>query len=398
MLRVELSPMSATPTAVYPNRCLLQRNYDSECKYCQDACPISAVKFDNRAPSVNADQCFGCGLCLVACPVECFETVDWSELSLVSALEHIGRPIVEIACKSHPAPAIGNEASPVVVINTCLGAVSPGLWFELGLKYSLKIRLEYCSACPMGKGASYARQSVEQANAWLKSCGQAATPDRPFIIKETWDDPDESRRRVVISAERPIINRRDFLFGFARSSGPANLALKKLPFEFGGEKTDNKVAPHIPAWLRRMADIYPNTIVNDVNDGCKGTPEETCIHWPTLSVADNCVACESCSLNCPSAALKTKVIEGNYQHLFTPGLCVACGLCAQVCPTGALTRSYISDKQPFEERVMVERQVGTCPKCGRPSLRVTDRLCFCCATEPTITSLLDSARSFLLHA
>jgi ferredoxin len=395
MIPVELSLMSATPTAVTPSRCLRQRNYASECKYCLDACPINAVKLDQRAPSVDVNRCYGCGLCLVACPVECFETGDWSERSVVSALAHVGWPVVELACKSHPAPAVGNEASPVIQINTCLGAISPGLWFEIGLEYTVKIRLENCPLCPMKKGASYACQAVELANSWLKSCGGAITPEGSILIQEVWDDPDESRSRVVISAERPIISRRDFLFGFARSSGPADLALKKLPMESTVEGPDHKVAPHLPAWLCRMSAIFPVDETNHSDDGCSETPEEICIHWPTLSIADDCAACRACSINCPSGALLTEVIDGQYQHLFTPGSCVACGLCAQVCPTEALSRSYRSDKRPFEERIVAERKVEPCRKCGSPSLRKSDQLCFCCANEPKIASVLDSARSNL---
>jgi ferredoxin len=398
MLPVELPLMAAAPTAVYPNRCLRQRNSDSECKYCLDACPINAVQFDQRAPLVDAKHCFGCGLCLVACPVECFETGDWSERSVVSALAHIGRPAVEMACKAHPAPAVGNEASPVVQIKTCLGAISPGLWFEIGLGYTVKVRLEYCSACPMKRGAAYTRQAVELANSWLKASQRAIVPEGLISIQEIGDDPDASLRRVVISAERPIINRRDFLFGFARSSGPADLALTKLPFESGDEETGHEVPPHVPGWLRKLAGIYPETESSHTEDGCSGAPEEVCIHWPTLSVADNCAACQSCSLNCPSGALVTTVVDGQYQHLFTPGLCVGCGLCAQVCPTEALSRSYRFDQRPFEERVVAERQVEVCRNCGRPALPKSVQLCFCCANEAKITSVLNSARSYLFPA
>jgi ferredoxin len=395
MIPVELSLMSAIPTAVYPNRCLLQRNNDSHCKFCLEACQKNAVKFAQREPSLDVKGCIGCGLCLVACPVECFETGDWSERSIVGALEHIGQPSVDVACKSHPAPAAGYEASPVVQINTCLGAISPGLWYEIGLRYTVKIRLEYCSACPMERGAFYARRAIELANSWLNSSGRASAPEGSISIREICNDPADPRRRDVISAEQPIMNRRDFLFSFARSSGLAALGLKNLPFEFGSKKSDQKGAPHIPAWLRRMADIYPDTETDHIDDGCNGLPEEKCIHWPTLSIADNCAACRTCSFNCPSGALRTIVVDGQYQHLFTPGLCVACGLCAQVCPTEALSRSYTFDKNPFKERVVAERQVGACRKCGSPALRESNQLCFYCKNEPDITSVMDSARGSL---
>lgn len=392
MLPVKLSFMAATPTTVTPNRCLRQRNSDSECRYCLDACPAGAVKLDQRELSVDENRCFGCGLCLVTCPVECFETGDWSERSIVSALDHIGRQSVEMSCGSHPAPAVGNDANPVVQVKTCLGAISPGLWFEIGLKYSVKLRLEYCTDCPMKGGAGYARQAVELANAWRKSCERGIPSSGSVFIQDMVDNPRDSLRRVVISAERPILNRRDFLFGFARSSGPADLALTKLPYESRGEEWNLKVPPHVPAWLRRMADIYPDNGIEKADDGCSEAPEGKCIHWPTLKISKKkCTVCGACALNCPSGALVTKVIDGQYRHLFTPGLCVACGLCAQVCPTEALSRTYKYDKSPFEERVVDNKRVVTCIKCGRPALPKADGLCYCCSNEPKINTVMDSA-------
>jgi ferredoxin len=394
---VELSLMAATPQVVTPGRCLLQRNYASECRYCLDACPTQAVKFELRQPAVDVERCLGCGLCLVACPVECFETGDWSERSVVSALVKIGRPSVELACKSHPAPAVGNENSPVVQVNTCLAALSPGLWFEIGLKYHVKARLEYCSDCPMKKGAGYVRQAVSLAGVWLDSCRQGMAPEGSILVQDGRDDPDASRSRVVVSAERPIISRRDFLFGFARSSGPVDLALTRLPVDPEGEEPGLNAAPHVPAWLRRMAEVYPDTASNQVDDGCSEAPEGACIHWPTMTVSEKCVACLSCSLNCPSGALVTKVTGSHYEHLFTPGLCVACGLCAQVCPHEALVRSYRFDNQPFTERIVAERPVGSCLRCGRPALQNGDGLCFVCANEPALNPILEDARNRLFH-
>lgn len=394
---LQLSKMSAIPTAVHQNRCLLQRNSEAKCKYCLEACPNNAIKIDKRAPSVNINLCSGCGLCLVACPVECFETGSWTERSVVSTLAHSEETGVEIACKTHPAPEVGHNSAQIIQISTCLGAVSPGLWFETGLGYIVKLRMEYCSDCPMQKGASYAVRSIELANLWLTSCGGAINTERSIFITEAREDSEASQSRKVISEGPPTLSRRDFLFGFARSSGPTKLALNNLLLQFGSKDTEHKMAPHLPAWLLRLSEIYPETQKNITDEGCSESQEEKCINWPTLSVGDDCAACRSCSVNCPSGALQTKVIDGQYQHLFTPGFCVACGLCAQVCPAEALTRNYSFDDRPFSERVVAERQVTKCSKCERPALKKADPLCYCCANEPKINSVMDSARGYLFR-
>jgi ferredoxin len=244
----------------------------------------------------------------------------------------------------------------------------------------------------MGKGASYIRQAIQLANQWLQSCGEALFGDQRVTMQENCHDPKESRRRVLISAERPIVSRRDFLFGFARSSGPVELAVKKLPFESANENQENKSGPHIPTWLHRLAQIYPQT-----GRGLNRANDEHLYSWPTFSVGENCAACQACSVNCPSGALLTKVVDGDYLHLFTPGFCVGCGLCAKVCPAGALSRSYAIDRKPFEQRTISGRRVDPCTKCGQSALHGSGRLCFCCAAEPPVSTVLDSARQFLIH-
>lgn len=160
MLPVKLSMMAATPAAVHNDRCLWQRHQDAACKYCLDACPSGALQLSRRQVMFNENRCLGCGVCLAACPVECFEPAGWSERSLVSTLARLKQPAVEVACKCHPAPQLGQQALPVLQINACLGAISPGLWFEIGLQYSVGVHLEYCSHCPLARSARYAYRAI----------------------------------------------------------------------------------------------------------------------------------------------------------------------------------------------------------------------------------------------
>jgi len=394
---IKLSLMSATPTTVHTERCLWQRHQGAACKYCLEACPTGALQFFQRAVQLNEDRCLGCGVCLSTCPVECFGTEDWSERSLINTLQQLERPAVEVACQPHPSPQAGSEAVPVLQIGVCLGAISPGLWFEIGLEYSVRIRLEVCADCPVSRLAFYARQAVELANSWLQSCGHEAS----LTIQETNPEKLAANQRVVISAERPILNRRDFFFAFARSSGTPTQALVCLPAEKADEANPDKSPPHQPAWLRRLADIYPGpTAVEDALTESTGEPRQKdgyeCALWPTLEVAQNCAACGACARYCPSGALSTRVVDGKFTHFFTPGVCVACGLCAQVCRSGALTRSYAPELNPFEEQVMAERLIGNCRKCGSPALDALSGLCYWCANEPPMRSLMDNARNFLI--
>ncbi|HML23993.1 MAG TPA: 4Fe-4S binding protein [Aggregatilinea sp.] len=388
-LPVQLAPMAATPRQIHPERCLRQRHQHAACAYCQDVCPTGAIRFSQRAVFLTADDCIGCGLCLSTCPVECFETSAWSERSLVSALDRVNTPTVEIVCKSHPAPQMGDETVPVIQIGACLGAVSPGVWYEVGLGAAARVRLEHCSGCALAEAARYTHKAVELANTWLQSSGHAPTL---LIAEESDPAPASATRRAVVSAEQKIVNRRSFLtFAFARSSGAPQQALTGLPED---EEVQQKLPPHTPVWLRHLSAIYPTSAAGAE---ARSEPEATETRWPTLSVESNCVACGACARYCPSGALSTTSVEGQYQHLFTPGFCLGCGLCAQVCSTGALTRSYAPDDAPFETRVMQERSVGVCKKCGNPALDMLNGLCYWCATEPPMRSVLNSAKGYLFQ-
>ncbi len=399
---VKLSLMSATPSSVHIARCLWQRHQEAACNYCLNACPSGALQFSNREIHLNEDRCLGCGVCLSVCPVECFETEDWSERSLITTLQRLKTDNAEIACRLHPSPQEGTEPVPVLQLGTCIAAISPGLWFEIGLEYNLRLHLDACSDCPISHLSNYARQAILLANSWLQSCER---PARLEILDTPLPEPALNKRRVI-SAERPILNRRDFLFAFARSSGSPNQAFMCLPDEISETTSPENYSPHQPAWLRRLRDIYPvppneeavTGRESPIEEGQTETPrpKSGCSLWPTLSVAENCAACGACARYCPSGALTTKVIDNKFVHIFTPGVCIACGLCAQVCRSEALTRSYSIEANPFEEKVMAERDIGSCRKCGSPALKELDGLCYWCAHEPPMNSLMENARNFLL--
>jgi ferredoxin len=407
--------MAAMPTDLRGSRCLWQRHSAAGCKYCVEACPTGALQITQRAPDLQKSRCIGCGACLAVCPVECFETGVWSERSLVKAVALTHTAAVDIVCKNHPSPGRSRQDSPVIQVETCLAAISPGAWFEIGQSHTLRIHMEYCADCPIAKTARYAHRAVELANAWLSAnrpqpAEKDAQPTPPpaltpaLTLLQTPADSTPAPTQKVISAERPVMNRRDFLFGFARSSGPAGLGLTHLPVEQAQEKS---LVLHQPAWLRRLAEVYPAAPAGrpaqdtapeqTAGDNLAASPQAAEMPlWPTLAVSKDCAACGACARYCPSGALSTAWTNGQFRHHFSPGLCVACGLCAQVCSPGALTRSYAPDPQPFQQRVMAERPAQPCRKCGSPAVDSQNGLCYWCAAEPQVRSILDSVRSQLL--
>lgn len=395
MAPIPLTLMSATPTAIHAERCLLQRHQGASCKYCVDACKTNAILLGDGIISVNDDRCTGCGSCLSVCPVECFETSDWTERSLIATTERLGLDTYEFVCKSHPTPELGSEKQAILRVSACLAAISPGLWYELGQKYAVELRLEVCSDCIFGANARLIRQAIDLASNWLRSSGY----EERLTIHEDVDTSRSIQSKRVISAENPTLNRRDFLFGFARSSGSVDQALSCLPTDQFEVEDNTKLRPHLPNWLRGLAMVYqvnPAQLQEVPAAGDQETDQEIkpCL-WPTLSVANSCAACGACARYCPSGALSTAVRDNKFQHIFYPGACIGCGLCAKVCSTRALTRAYEPFEEPFTEHIMAERTVDACKKCGAPALNYYNGFCYWCATEAPVDSMLNNARGHL---
>src|SRR5690606_29963634 len=137
------------------------------CTRCMEICPAQAITVDGPTLSVDLDQCPGCGLCLHACPAEVFETKRWSERTPLANVEELETVGVEFFCKLHPHPEAGQRKSGGLQIPTCLAAMSPGAWFELGLKQTVRLRLDACAECALANAVSAIEAAAANANDWL---------------------------------------------------------------------------------------------------------------------------------------------------------------------------------------------------------------------------------------
>ncbi len=392
MLSVPIIPMAAAPQELFPGRCLWARHRGAACTHCVDACPAGALVLADKEIVFDVEQCVGCGVCLVTCPVEAFETTAWSERNLVRAVEPLPHGAsVEIVCRQHPAPQLTAEGASTVQVNACLGALSPGLWFELALSHRITVRLEACAECPYAGASRVVEQAVALAAEWQVSC------ERPVTLSVRKDAVASAQRRPqpVYRAEEIRRSRRELLFSFARSAGPPAQALACLPTAFQTEEDARRAPPHQPAWLRRLAALYARVAARGASQGAPPAREPSpcfAANWPALQVSAACTACGSCARYCPSGALSTGRSGDVFEHRFVPGVCISCGLCALVCQPDAITRGYQTEETPFVERVVATRGVEACCKCGGHSVATADGLCYWCANEPPIRSVLENAQ------
>lgn len=374
-------PLATRPTELYGERCLNLRHYDAGCSRCATICPAQAITVEGGSVALEAEQCLGCGLCLHACPAEVFETSRWRERIPLLNVDDLKADAVEFFCRRHPHPEAGQRDVDSIQIPTCLAAMSAGVWFELGLKKTVRVRLDACAKCPLVATCDAVACAVGTANSWLRDAGYTAK----ITCVTDVDEASEQEPRAVMSGEHARMSRRGFfrsLFSAGKPVEPASLDTFDVTWH--GDESP-KQQPHLPAWMAHAARAYAQ------NARPTETPTAT---WPAITVSAACVDCNACVNYCPTGTLKSEFSAGEYVITFNAGQCVDCRICWASCPAGAITRSQAPALEPFRRRTVLQRTVATCAHCGRPA-EPDQTVCYWCAKEPPLASVMTDARRWL---
>lgn len=377
-------PLVTRPTALQASRCLNARHSEADCSRCTAACPTQSITVTDTTVTVNLEDCLGCGLCLHICPAEVFETSLWTERIPLNNVGELQTAVVDFFCGCHPHPDTGIPEIGSMQIPTCLVALSAGAWFELGLKQTIRVRLDSCEDCPLAGTTSAILQSVDTANDWLQNAGY----DPGIVCMTREDDTRTPVKRPVVSGKHMRMSRRGFfesLFGAAKRERGSTL--DDTVIESIGQKSPKK-APNLPAWMARAAQVYAHNARETAT---------SCTVWPAIRIDANCAACNACTDHCPTGALNIRVTENTYTISFCAGCCVDCRICWASCPVGAITRSQQPAQTPFECQPVLQREVTGCVHCGRPAT-TEDHVCYWCAAEPPLKSILTDARQWLFSA
>lgn len=363
------------------DRCLNQRHFRAACDHCVKVCPAGAIKQDHGQVAIISEECTGCGLCLQECPAEVFTTRKWDESFALDALPESGVNRVELFCDRH-SRSDADENSHCIQVPVCLGAMSRGIWFQLGMKCEVLVRLDECQECSMASAAARINNAVEYANEWLQACGY----DANIICVERVNHAIEKTRRSAVSAGERRMSRRNFFLSFYKTAvKTVSNSIPDIGMNSSVEKK-RKVPPHIPKWMRNLARAYPQEV--PVNG------EQA--YWPYIEVNKACGACDACTDYCPTGALSSEVVENSYRKYFVPGLCLDCRICMETCPRHAITRSQKAVLLPFEKKKVFESPIESCSRCGGVALSRNHKgLCYWCAEEPPLDHLLHDVRRFV---
>lgn len=108
--------------------------------------------------------------------------------------------------------------------------------------------------------------------------------------------------------------------------------------------------------------------------------------------ADECTACRTCEIVCPSNAIKITKQGDKFIHEIWHNSCCYCGNCSFFCPTGAIfnTNSFDTAKLQNEKYTDVNRaeiSYSTCKECGEKFKAPTDGLLSKAYNEKNIKKL-----------
>ena len=364
-------------------RCLNDQHNGVGCGHCVSHCPGEALNLVNNRIELEKEKCLGCGLCFSECPTGVFYSEQWDERTVLTEVKNQGAIVTQFFCEFNEEPYLSkkDKEKGAVQMPACLGSISKGAWYEIGLLTNVELRLEKCHECPMKSCNERLQYSVETAMEWLTASGH--TPS--FIYIEHVENVYKKKKLKAVSTGMKVTSRRNLflsLFGHGVEAVEKELG-RKRPVS---RRKGNKRVQALPQWQKRLEESY----TSHFHEG--GTPA----YWPAIQKKETCVNCGMCSSYCPTRALQIKKVDGKVVHLFTAGRCLDCRLCMLFCPTESIIRDREPNFHPFEEKMVLEAVESTCRKCGQLTFEREKDLCYFCENEAKDADMLSDVLKHLV--
>lgn len=368
------------------NQCIAVRNRTVQCGRCAEACVSGCIQVENRALSINPEQCIGCGSCATACPTGAIATVNPDDHQIIeemAAVQAHNDGLVVIACASMLERAEGKIDGDAVVKVACLGRIDEAALVHAAAQGARKIVLvsDACETCAYATGRRLIDRVVTGAQALL------AAWNSPCRIKLGTTFPRQCARGQKDTYD---LQRREFLLGMKDMAATSARQTAELMINdklgMGEEEpayehvTDDGTLPHrLPARRVRLLQS-----LNDLGKPAAATVPGRLWHRVVID-EQRCSGCQMCAVFCPSGALakhqeideaatqacnklfrapgnpRSAAAEGaakparpiykrhkgpsasssfaggeQVDLLFTPRLCLGCDSCRQLCPQRAI--------------------------------------------------------------
>lgn len=330
------------PEAIVALRDFCIRTKGSDCQRCVAACPTKAITVEEgRQPSIDADACTRCGICLGICDGLSSTRVTMEDLhARLRRIALRGEEVV-LTCEENLFP--GFEPASRVVVLPCLACLSPEFWTRMlseNIPVKVAVDLASCDNCARAgeTGAMLYSHAIETAEEWSgRSVGFTdEVPEKENLVKDLASTTGVDRRSAftglvgeigdIASGKRRLRNSevlQEFYERRERSRAVARLNL-------GSEIEFNDFVPagrtKRTMWPKRR--MLLEAIARDPNIAAR-VPL-------TLSETDlaRCTHALDCTEVCPTGARRPDPNDGMLSYDIR--YCIGCGLCVDACGQQAI--------------------------------------------------------------
>lgn len=334
-------------TPARPNRIVVLRDFcvrtnGADCERCALACPHEAISFkEDGLPSIDADACTLCGICLGIC--DAFSSSRVTMIDLHARIRRIalrGEDVV-LTCKENIFP--GLEPAANVVVLPCLATLSPEFWtLVLAENVSVKIAadLAYCADCDRAgeMGEMLYTHAVETAEVWSdrKVGCLDVIPEKENLVKDLANPEGVDRRSAftnlvsdvgdIASGKRRLRNS-EVLQQFYERKERAR-ALARLNLADGTQFNNFTPEGHTKKTMQPKRQLLLEALDRD---------PAIAPRVPVVVSATDCERCTNalkCAAACPTGARFPEPESGTLAY--DARYCIGCGLCVTACPEGAV--------------------------------------------------------------
>ncbi len=305
------------------------------CQRCVEVCPVDAITLDEGAIEIS-DTCIKCGLCVEACPNECYSVRELAPRYLYDeiAAAAMSHETAYVTCTR----AIGRLPEKNEVIVPCVGVVPSEVWASIMADYpnvSVFLPLGLCETCRTKTGEEAYTDAIGRAEEW---CGfglglEVDEGDLTHEVRREWQRQEfmdtivNSGQRLLTGATPALSIAQRVTQQIRGHTAQLNRLSKTIDQAMGGttSKNQRRILLDRRKLLMAMLQKHPSLA------------ENIDLYEPVCD-PDLCTLCGACEKVCPTRAIELTP-EGRWRC--ENAYCTQCGACFSVCPTSALEPDYI---------------------------------------------------------